>query len=187
MDKVISISLELKLSGEDAVLLENILGKHKQPATLGTICAAAAEEYVRMILGTRVFTRGSDIYEYRLFLLIKHAFEDGLPPEDLVCSYFQLTPTRARSLIQAVVAKYQYEIRDIVDSTLGRIVDSASEVEGEDYLTFLAESDVHVALLRERIRLLGAKQTQIRRTDKVGEYKILPSVRSALLKVLKHE
>jgi hypothetical protein len=42
---------------------------------------AAVEEYVRMFLGQRVYTRGSDIREYRLLLLIRHALGGRIPSE----------------------------------------------------------------------------------------------------------
>src|ERR1039458_7388469 len=79
---------------------------------LSSYGSAALEEYVRMILGQRVFTRGSDILEHRLLLLVKEAFGGRIPDEQRVSALFQLSSTGSRSLIRAVLAKYQYELRD---------------------------------------------------------------------------
>jgi hypothetical protein len=79
---------------------------------------AAAEEYIRMILGQRVFTRGQDIREYRLYLLVKHVFAGKLPTEQQICSLFQTTTTQSRALLRAVMSKYQYELQEAIYDTL---------------------------------------------------------------------
>lgn len=86
---------------------------------------AAIEEYLRMILGQRVFTRGQDIREYRLFLLIQHVFAPLLPDERTICALFQTTTTQSRGLLRAVMSKYQYELQPIIHQTLETIVKSA--------------------------------------------------------------
>ena len=45
---------------------------------LTKIATAATEEYIKMMLGEKVFTRGSDIREYRLYLLILKYFEGNI-------------------------------------------------------------------------------------------------------------
>jgi hypothetical protein len=52
------------------------LGKALQP-----FARSATDEYVRMFLGQRVFTRGRDALEFRLFLLIRGAFGNKIPDE----------------------------------------------------------------------------------------------------------
>ena len=70
-----------------------------------------------MMLGQRVFTRGSDIREYRLFLLISHVF-DALPDERTISALFQTTTTQSRGLLRAVMSKYQYELQAAIRQTL---------------------------------------------------------------------
>ena len=79
---------------------------------------AATEEYVRMILGQHVFTRGQDIREYRLFVLIEHAFGGLLPDEPTISALFQTTTTQSRALLRAVMSKYQYELQSVIRHTL---------------------------------------------------------------------
>ncbi|HEY8788095.1 MAG TPA: hypothetical protein VIM10_03025 [Actinopolymorphaceae bacterium] len=73
--------------------------------TLKAYGEAASEEYVRMILGQKVFTRGTDIREYRLSLLITHVFGGRLPSEQLISALFQTTATQSRALLRAVMSK----------------------------------------------------------------------------------
>jgi hypothetical protein len=75
---------------------------------LAEFVSAAEEEYVRMILGQHVYSRGQDIKIYRLSLMIKHAFGGQLPTEGQNSAHFQTTASESRSLLRAVRAKYQY-------------------------------------------------------------------------------
>lgn len=127
-------------------------------ARLRAFAAAAEEEYVRMILGQRVFTRGQDIREHRLLLLIQHVFEGRLPNEQTISSLFQTTTTQSRALLRAVMSKYQYELAESIRDTL-RAALTGSEVrqggeEGERLLTVDSENVVE-ALNRELAQAPG--------------------------------
>ena len=93
---------------------------------------AASEEYVRMILGQRVFTRGQDMREYRLFLIIRHVYGGELPDERTISALFQTTRTESRALLRAVMSKYQYEMQDGIDQTLRNRIQLAEEQPGAD-------------------------------------------------------
>lgn len=111
-------------------LMDITLGERQQlAATLGCsesavdgemkkYSEAATEEYMRMVLGQRVFTRGTDMREYRLYLLIKHVFAGRLPTEQQISSLFQTTTSQSRALLRAVMSKYQYELQDAINGTL---------------------------------------------------------------------
>jgi len=88
---------------------------------------AACEEYLRMVLGQRVFTRGQDIREYRLLLLIQHVFAGRLPSETQVCAIFQTTITQSRTLLRSVLAKYQYDLHDVTLNTLKDVLSKATQ------------------------------------------------------------
>ena len=70
-----------------------------------------------MILGQKVFTRGSDIQEYRLFLLVKHAFGNSIPDEQKISDLFQTTTSQSGGLVRSVMSKYQYELNSAIEST----------------------------------------------------------------------
>ena len=109
-----AITVDLPLNAEEKAQLAGILrcDPDALDAVLAPYAAAALEEYARMFIGQRVFTRGSDIHEYRLFLLIKQPLEGRIPDEQQVSDLFQTTATQSRSLIRSVLAKYQYELQE---------------------------------------------------------------------------
>jgi hypothetical protein len=80
-----------------------------------------------MFLGQKVFRRGSDILEYRLFLLIEKALEGQIPDEQVVSNLFQTTPTESRSLIRSVMSKYQYQLRGAIEYSIRAILENASK------------------------------------------------------------
>jgi hypothetical protein len=97
---------------------------------LAPYATAALEEYVRMFTGERVFTRGSDIREYRLFLLIRHVFGGTIPDERQVSALFQTTASQSRTLLRSVLSKFQYELEPVVRDSLRAAVEAAVEGEG---------------------------------------------------------
>lgn len=176
------VTIQFDLSADESKLLSAILGRGPKPLAIENVCAAAAEEYVRMILGQRVFGRASDMQEYRLFLLIQHALGGVLPSERLVASLFQITETRAKSLIAAVLAKYQYELEKPLRQSLKDILNKAQKQPDADEFVIQLD-DSMLRLLQTRLRALGTYPV-IKRTDNVGEYLIAPSARRDLLKDL---
>lgn len=96
---------------------------------LNNIAKASFEEYRKMILGQKVFTRGRDILEYRLFIFIKYFFEGKIPDEQKICDLFQITATESRSLIKSIMSKYQYELRDTITNSLKEEVEKIKKDE----------------------------------------------------------
>lgn len=127
----VDISLDLALTDEEERQLARILHTSSEglPQELGPVASASIQEYIRMFLGQKVFTRGSDVLEYRLYLLIRELFGDQVPNEESVCALFQTTTSGARSLIRSVLSKYQYDLHDAYSSSLKSTLDSAVRVE----------------------------------------------------------
>jgi hypothetical protein len=128
---------------------------------------AAKEEYLRMILGQKVFTRGQDIREYRLFLLIKHVFGGHLPDERTISGLFQTSATQSRGLLRAVMSKYQYELQEAVATTLKDAVEQATSVPGgTDWQIVCDSENVIEALNRELAKIRGTlpQVTKVRGT-----------------------
>lgn len=121
------VEFQINLEEKEKELLKQIFNCKKEEELIEQFilyCKASSEEYTGMFLGKKVFTRGSDIREYRLFLLIKNVFKK-IPDEQVVSNLFQTSITESRSLIKAVLAKYQYSIIGILDETLKDIICSA--------------------------------------------------------------
>jgi len=150
-----AISFDLELETEEKKLLCNIIGCEEAELnnSLSLYGKSAIEEYIRMFLGQKVFTRGSDIKEYRLFLLIKSVFKDEIPDEQKVCDLFQMTTSESKSLIKAVMSKYQYELKDAISKTLLDRIISAIYDEVEDYYTVDIRNE---NLVSELNRILGS-------------------------------
>jgi hypothetical protein len=128
------IPLSIDLSEGDIDDLGSILecSTEELVQQLSHFSVAALREYITMILGQKVFRRGSDIMDYRLFLLIEEAFEGEIPDEQLVSNLFQTTSTESRSLIRSVMSKYQYQLKTAIERSIKKILESATRDKPED-------------------------------------------------------
>ena len=168
----------LTLSKDDQKELERILGcaEDKLAETLTPYASAAVEELVTMFLGQKVFSRGSDIREYRLYLLIKHAFSSRIPNEQDVCKLFQTTSPGSRSLIRAVMSKYQYLLKDAIDSTLKDCLNAVELADDNESVTVAIHN---LNLVDELNRELGEIDSSLppvqKKRGSVSTYEIKPS------------
>jgi hypothetical protein len=138
---------------------------------LGPFFEAAHEEYARMMLGQRVFTRGSDMREYRLLLLIRHAYKK-LPSEQQISAVFQTSAAQSRSLLRAVMSKYQYELQHITRQSLTALLERATgPVDGDKAVLVDAENFVE-ALNREIAMIDGRLQPVTKQTGTTSAYSI---------------
>ena len=174
--------MELKatliLFNKDYMELARILGcaEDELAETLAPYASAAVEELVTMFLGQKVFSRGSDILEYRLYLLIKHAFSPRIPNEQDVCKLFQSTSSGSRSLIRAVMSKYQYLLKDTINDTLKECLNAVEIVEDGESVTIAIHN---LNLVDELNRELGEIDSSLppvqKKRGSVSTYEIKPS------------
>jgi hypothetical protein len=165
----------MRLSPRDRKQLAAALGCPTAAVTaeLRKYEAAAAEEYVRMILGQRVFTRGQDMREWRLVLIIRHVFDGQLPSERTISNLFQTSTGQSRSLLRAVMAKYQYELKEGVDATLGQMVARARQAgPGEPWTVTTDSENLVDALNREIANIDGTLSQVVRVRNTVSTYEI---------------
>lgn len=127
----LNIQSSVHLNDNEVQLLANIFGCDitQLEDKLSVYGGAAIIEHIQMFLGQKVFTRGTDIKEYRLFLLIQSAFQNEIPDEQTVCNLFQVTLTESRSLIRSVMSKYQYQLKDAILNSVIKAI-SRPEIEG---------------------------------------------------------
>lgn len=129
------ITVPIELTNSEEIALANNFGCDVDDlaSTLANYGKASLEEYIRMFLGQKVYSRGSDILEYRLLLLIEHALRNKIPDEQDVCRLFQTTASKSRSLIRAVMSKFQYELKLAIDGTVRTLIESAQlDTNGDD-------------------------------------------------------
>jgi hypothetical protein len=171
-----NMNLDVDLRTQEENELRKILKKEASewPAGIKPYVEAATLEYIRMFLGQKVFTRGSDIREYRLFLLIRTAFNGAIPDEQTVCALFQCTLSQSRGLLRAVMSKYQYELSDAITSTLKELLRRVKKnVNGALVVTINNESVV--GELNKVLAMVDAGQDQVvRQTGKLATYELKP-------------
>lgn len=149
--------------------------------SLGAYAEAATEEYVRMILGQRVFTRGQDVREYRLYLLIVHVFDGHLPTEQQISDLFQTTTTQSRALLRAVMSKYQYELQDAIKTTLTDVLANARQDSDTQTWSITVDSENVVGALNRRLAAKDGTLPQVvRARNMITTYEIANSAYLAL-------
>ncbi|MCQ6956992.1 hypothetical protein [Mucilaginibacter aquariorum] len=178
------LTIEIDFTNEEGKLLSRIL-KSEDKNVLETKCSAiakaATEEYKAMILGKKVFTRGKDMLEFRLFSLINHYFEGRIPSEQEICALFQIRIAEAKGLVNAITSKYQYELERTVAKTLADILATATE-DGSNFKFALRS-----AFLKDEInRLITNVNPQLTLLERVttsgGEFTLKNSSYLALKK-----
>ena len=114
------------------------------------LAKAAIKEYMDMISGDKVFSRASDIREYRLLLLIENVF-DGMPDEKDVANLFQLKSSEARTLMKNVDAKYRKRIAKTKKNSLLKVINSIECDKKSSYYEFDCDSVYKIESLNDLI------------------------------------
>ena len=127
------VTATITLTDQERKDLARILDcpQNKLAETLAPFASSALTEMATMFLGQKVFTRGSDILEYRLLLLIELAFDGKVPGEQQVSKLFQTTNAGSRALLRAVMSKYQYQLQDAIAGSLSQLLEKATGDEGD--------------------------------------------------------
>lgn len=177
------IESEVKLSAAEESQLAGILKIKPEQlnSAFGPFAVAAVEEYIRMFLGQKVFTRGSDMREYRLSLLIPTAFNNTIPDEQMICALFQCTLLQSRALLRAVMSKYQYELSDAIKTLLKVTVQNVRLVDG-DYLVTVKNANIVTELNMVLASIDSAQDEVLRLTGKLATYELKPAAYKALCK-----
>ena len=145
-------------------------------AKINDLASASVKEYLTMIRGQKVFKRGSDMQEYRLFLLIESAFGGRIPDESTVSSLFQTTVTESRSLIRAVISKYRYQIRSYIDATISASLTAANRPNNtEPYSVVINSQNVVDELNKMLAEIDGNLASVAKRRGSVSTYEIVAS------------
>src|SRR5262249_51182244 len=121
----------------------------------------------------RVYTRGSDIREYRLLLLIQHATRGEIPDDEYISGLFQTSASQSRSLARAVLSEFQYDLESGVRATVRDAVDRARRDSDSDVWTTIIRSDSVVAALNREIEVLdGSLPLATRTPGTAAKYEI---------------
>jgi hypothetical protein len=172
------IEASLNLTQEDEAELARVLDC--KPAELGVVLAryanAALLEYVMMFLGQKVFTRGSDIREYRLLLLIQQVLANHIPDEALVSRLFQSTTSESRALLRAVMSKYQSQSHGAAEQSIRDILEKAKpDAEGGPWLITVDNTIIVEHLNRALAETDGRLEKVARHGITVSTYEVTPA------------
>lgn len=112
------VTFEFDLTDDEQNKLARVLGcdKSRLAEVLKAHGRSALDEYVQMYLGRPSLRLAADSREVRLVALIKHVFDSSIPDEHIVSRMFHLTAAQSRTLLRSVLAKYQLELDDGIQS-----------------------------------------------------------------------
>jgi len=170
----VKIKVEIPLEQNESTQLAGIINVDSNQLDKGfePFARAAIQEYAQMFLGKKVFTRGTDMREFRLFLLIREAFNNKIPDEQKVCDLFQCSTTQARSLIRAVMSKYQYDLHDAIRATLKDTVQKVELGEGGTLTVIINSENLVDALNRNLASIDGSLPQVARKKNTVSTYEL---------------
>jgi predicted transcriptional regulator len=173
-----NVTATLNLDSNDEAEIAAILAcqPNQLNAKLNELTAAAVKEYLTMIRGQKVFKRGTDMHEYRLFLLIESIFGGRIPDESSVSSLFQTTITESRSLIRAVISKYQYQLRACIDATIVAALNAATRGANTDPYSVVINSQNLVDELNKMLAEIDGNLASVaKRRGSVSTYEVSAS------------
>lgn len=166
------ITFDFDLDAGEAQLLAATLGCQPDELQdrLGLHARAALAEYVECYLGRRAFTGGGDILSHRLALLMRFVFGGSIPSAGQVATLFQITPSRAGTLVRNALSRYRYELDAIAaDAAAGALRDAVPA--GDDRYHIRSTSPDVVDLMNRRLLASNPGLTGVRRTQgAVGTY-----------------
>lgn len=172
------LTITITLTPDDETEIASILGcavGNLQPS-MTSYATAAVEEYLTMFRGQKVLKRGTDILEYRLFLLIKYAFNGMIPDEQEVSGLFQTTLTESRSLIRAVISKYQYLLKAGIANTMRQVLAHATRDNDEqDYSVVINSHNIVDELNRLLADIDGNLTPVTKKKGSISTYEIKPA------------
>ncbi|MDR7870205.1 MAG: hypothetical protein RIN55_05050 [Tissierellaceae bacterium] len=151
-------------------------------AKLEKISKASTIEYLKMILGQKVFTRGQDIKEYRLYLLIRYLFNGIIPDEQVITTLFQTTNSESRSLLKSVLAKYQYELKESINDTINLILQNDIQHDEEKDIYYVSNIALNIVdEMNKTLSSIDGSLNQInKRRSSLQTFDITPSAYEAL-------
>jgi hypothetical protein len=117
--------------------------------------------------------------------MIKYAFGGRLPSEGQICALFQTTTTESRSLLRAVRAKFQYELRNATHDTMAAAFERATKDADADTWSLVCDSENIIEALNDTVaRHDGSLPKISKASGTAGEYRIAASTHAALVPLL---
>jgi hypothetical protein len=119
-----TVTVTVDVSAEDRTRIAAIVAPVDGERVLGLILRAGAAEAVGYATGRWVFSTMADLRMFRVYCLI----EAGMTldeSESLIAALFKMSPSGARRVVAATLARYSYELHDGVFGSIQERLDSA--------------------------------------------------------------
>lgn len=165
------ITFEVEVDAADRALLGQAVGcdDAELDMRLNGHAKAAFLEHLETYVGRRAFTRGSDLLEHRLALLIVHAFGGVVPEDARVANLFQSTMAASRTLIRNTLSRYRYGLAAAADGSARAMLEAVVWRESEYHAR--GASPNLVELLNQKLALADPTLKPISRSpDSVATY-----------------
>ncbi len=180
------LTIDMELSDSDKKMLCATLGCNLTALndTLTGHALAAIHEYVEAYLARRAFSKGSDILEYRLALLIQHAFGNKIPDDLTVSRLLQRTPASSRTVIRNTLSKYRYQLDAAEVESVKALLESADWAGGGSDICRVNASRNLVEVMNQRLRAEESTLKQVLHdAGSVGLYAIREHTYNKLCKL----
>lgn len=164
----VNINLDGAISVTEKATLKIILNCDSDEALLDSLSSvgkAAMNEYLEMILGKQLPTRGDEIRERRLYHLLKSYYINRLPNEAEISSMFQLTETGSRSLLRNVRTKFRFNLESEINATVCNVLAGATRHDDGSYHIITNSENI----LEEIKRVVDIKAVQLQPITKVKD------------------
>jgi hypothetical protein len=147
------VTVGFEVPDEDVLRLQTSLGASTNLSqVVDAILKAGAKEFLDQATGRVVPGGIREARLYRIFLLL----QSGVTLSDvqvIVAAIFKETPSRARSLVESAIARYDIELRESVDQRVAEILKKATWIEGH------WELELPNGFVRDRILEAASKTT----------------------------
>lgn len=175
-------TVELEVDDADLARLEAATGlkAQKLAEALPGHARAAFAEYVAQYLGKRSLSRGADILEHRLHLLIRNAFDNEIPTETQVSGLFQTTSTQSRTLIRNTLSRYRFDLAAALRTTVKKTLENAKP-DNHHFLLDVQSSQVLDAL-KTTLEQNYPNEAPITRTPDASTWTLKPVSYASLCK-----
>lgn len=175
-------TIELEVDDADLDRLKDATGLADQTLATGLPghARAAFAEYVAQYLGRRALTRGPDILEHRLHLLIRHAFGNQVPTEARVSALFQTNASQSRTLIRNTLSRYRFDLATALTATVKATLEAADPTKG-GFLLDIKSTQVLEAL-KAHLEQTYPNEAPLTRTPDASTWTVKPASYTALCK-----
>lgn len=160
--------------------------RDNQGELMRRLVQASEEEFTGQLLNDGRISTISELYQYRLFLYVKHVFDWNIPSEFEVSQIFNIPNSSASTLIKNMRSRYQFELVQSFKDTLQSILktidsENPENINGENYYKLNIRSKQLVKEINELLAILNPNYEDIKKYNDISSYyKISEQTRNGL-------